>query len=87
MALWTAWRDAIWLLRPAFSRMRSFMWFATVEAGLTVRTDLLGDDQHRASRQAATGPLRKAARQPAQRCRPARQAHGAVGPDRAAAVP
>lgn len=42
MALWTAWWDAIWLLRPAFSRLRSFMWFATVVAGLTVRTDLLG---------------------------------------------
>ncbi|MGF6969360.1 hypothetical protein OKW43_006455 [Paraburkholderia sp. WC7.3g] len=41
MALWMAWWDAIWLLRPAFSRLRSFMWFATAEAGLTVRTELL----------------------------------------------
>ncbi len=32
----------MWLLRPAFSRLRSFLWFATVVAGLTVRTDLLG---------------------------------------------
>jgi len=42
MTLWTAWWNAIWLLRPAFSRLRSFMWFATVVAGLTVRTELLG---------------------------------------------
>jgi len=42
MTLWMAWWDAIWLLRPAFSRLRSFMWFATAVAGLTVRTDLLG---------------------------------------------
>ncbi len=28
--------------RPAFSRLRSFMWFATAVAGLTVRTELLG---------------------------------------------
>jgi hypothetical protein len=37
-----AWWDAICLLRPAFSRLRSFMWFATAVAGLTVRTELLG---------------------------------------------
>ena len=42
MSLWIPWWDAIWLLRPAFSRLRSFMWFATVVAGLTVRTELLG---------------------------------------------
>jgi hypothetical protein len=42
MALWMAWWDAIWLLRPAFSRLRSFLWFATAVAGLTVRTELLG---------------------------------------------
>ncbi|TCG06706.1 hypothetical protein BZM27_24485 [Paraburkholderia steynii] len=42
MTLWTAWWDAIWLLRPAFSRLRSFMWFTTAVAGLTVRTELLG---------------------------------------------
>src|SRR5271169_4010212 len=34
--------SAIQLLRPAFSRLRSFMWFATIVAGLTVRTDLRG---------------------------------------------
>ncbi len=42
MSLWIPWWNAIWLLRPAFSRLRSFMWFATAVAGLTVRTDLLG---------------------------------------------
>lgn len=42
MALWISWWDAIWLLRPAFSRRRSFLWFATAVAGLTVRTELLG---------------------------------------------
>ena len=30
------------MLRPAFSRQRTFLWFATAVAGLTVRTDLLG---------------------------------------------
>ena len=28
--------------RPAFSRLRAFMWFATIVAGMTVRTELLG---------------------------------------------
>jgi hypothetical protein len=42
MPLWRYWWDAIWLLRPVFSRLRSFLWFATAVAGLTVRTELLG---------------------------------------------
>src|SRR5260370_42288399 len=42
MSLWIAWWDAIWLLRPAFSRLRAFMWFAIPVAGLTVRTDSPG---------------------------------------------
>jgi len=42
MSLWICWWNAIWLLRPAFSRLRSFLWFATSVAGLTVRTELLG---------------------------------------------
>src|SRR5450631_636297 len=42
MALWMAWWDAIWLLRPAFSRLRSFLWFASAVAGLSVRTEHLG---------------------------------------------
>ena len=36
------WWNAILLLRPAFSRLSTFMWFATIVAGLTVRVELLG---------------------------------------------
>jgi len=39
MPLWSASWNALCLLRPAFSRMRRFLWFATVVAGLTVRTE------------------------------------------------
>ena len=39
---WGLWWNAILLLRPAFSRLRTFMWFATAVAGLTVRVELLG---------------------------------------------
>ena len=42
MPLWMAWWDAIRLLRPAFSRRRTFLWFTTAVAGLTLRSDLLG---------------------------------------------
>lgn len=42
MSLWQAWWNAIEMLRPAFSRLRTFLWFATVVAGLCVRTELLG---------------------------------------------
>jgi hypothetical protein len=42
MKLWIHWYHAIWLLRPACARLRTFLWFATCVAGLTVRTDLLG---------------------------------------------
>ena len=42
MSLWIAWGNALWLLRPGFSRLRSFLWFATAVAGLSVRTELLG---------------------------------------------
>ena len=42
MSLWMPWWNAIWLLRPAFSRLRSFLWFATAVAGFTVHTELLG---------------------------------------------
>jgi hypothetical protein len=40
--LWLHWWNVIWLLRPAFSRLRTFMWFATAVAGMTARTELLG---------------------------------------------
>ncbi|MFB3076899.1 MAG: transposase [Lysobacterales bacterium] len=42
MQLWIYWWNAIWLLRPGCSRLRTFLWFAVCVAGLTVRTDLLG---------------------------------------------
>jgi hypothetical protein len=42
MSLWGPWFEAIWLLRPAFTRLRTFLWFVTAVAGLTVRIDLLG---------------------------------------------
>ncbi len=42
MHLWIRWWSVTWQLRPACSRLRSFLWFATCVAGMTVRTDLLG---------------------------------------------
>ena len=42
LSLWIFWWDAIRPLRPAFSRLRSFLWFATIVAGLTVRTEMAG---------------------------------------------
>lgn len=42
MELWKHWWGIIWELRPACSRLRSFLWFATAVAGMTVRTELLG---------------------------------------------
>jgi hypothetical protein len=42
LSLWGAWWDAIALLRPAFSRLSTYLWFATVVAGMTVRTEMLG---------------------------------------------
>lgn len=42
MSLWLAWFEALWLLRPAFSRMLAFQWFCTLVAGLSVRTEHLG---------------------------------------------
>ena len=42
LSLWGLWWNAILLLRPAFSRLRTFMWFATAVAGLTVRVEMLG---------------------------------------------
>lgn len=42
MQLWIHWWTVLWELRPAFSRLRTFLWFATCVVGLTIRTDLLG---------------------------------------------
>src|ERR1700693_5849086 len=41
-SLWGSWWNAIELLRPAFSRLSTFLWFATIVAGMTVRSDMLG---------------------------------------------
>ena len=42
MPLWLHWYQAIRLLRPAFSRNLTFLWFATIAAAFTVRGELLG---------------------------------------------
>ena len=42
MPLWLLWWSALQMVRPAFSRLRTFLWFATAVAGFTVRTELLG---------------------------------------------
>jgi hypothetical protein len=42
VSLWGAWWNAMELLRPAFSRHGTFLWFATIVAGMTVRPDMLG---------------------------------------------
>jgi len=47
LSLWGAWWNAIELVRPAFSRLSTFMWFATIVAGMTVRSgDLIHADRH-----------------------------------------
>ena len=40
--LWRHWWNLVCQLRPACSRMRTFLWMMTALAGMTVRTDLLG---------------------------------------------
>ena len=42
MLLWIQWWNLVWSLRPAFSRTRTFLWFAVALAGMSVRTDHLG---------------------------------------------
>jgi hypothetical protein len=39
--LWSQWWLVVWQLRPACSRLHSFLWFAACVAGMTVRADLL----------------------------------------------
>ncbi len=41
MSLWILWWNAIRSLRPAFTRLQTFLWFATAVAGFTVRTEQL----------------------------------------------
>jgi len=42
MPLWVPWWNALQMLRPAFSRLPTFLWFATTVAGFTVRTEHFG---------------------------------------------
>ncbi len=42
MQLWLSWWEALWLLRPGCTHLRTFLWFSAVVAGLTIRPDLLG---------------------------------------------
>src|SRR5664279_3494655 len=42
MPLWVLWWNALQLLRPAFSRLSTFLWFATAVAGFAVRTEYFG---------------------------------------------
>lgn len=42
MKLWIQWWKAVWNLRPACSRLRTFLWLVTSMAGLTVRMDFFG---------------------------------------------
>jgi hypothetical protein len=42
MSLWIIWWNAIRSLRPAFTRIQTFLWFVTAVAGFTVRTEHLG---------------------------------------------
>ena len=42
MELWVEWWNYVRQLRPAFSRTRTFVWFAVALAAMCVRTDLLG---------------------------------------------
>lgn len=42
MQLWLSWWEAIWLLRSGCTHLRTFLWFSTLVAGLTIRSDLMG---------------------------------------------
>jgi hypothetical protein len=42
VSIWLPWWRAMCLLRPAFSRMSTFLWFTVVVAGLSIRDDLHG---------------------------------------------
>ena len=42
MTLWLKWWSLVRLLRPAFSRERTFLWFAAALAATTIRGDQAG---------------------------------------------
>jgi hypothetical protein len=42
MQLWIQWCMILYELRPACSRLRTFLWLSTCLVGITIRGDLLG---------------------------------------------
>ena len=42
MKLWAHWYNAVLMLRPTCARKRTFLWFLTCLAGMTIRGDFLG---------------------------------------------
>jgi len=42
MQLWIEWWSLVFQLRPAFSRLRTFLWFGTALCAISVRGDMLG---------------------------------------------
>jgi|GEM_PF-6098484 len=42
MQLWIHWWWAVWQLRPACGRLRTFLWLAVCLAGMGIREDLFG---------------------------------------------
>lgn len=42
MELWSFWWSVMAFLRPAFPRLRTFLWFTCAACGFCIRTDLLG---------------------------------------------
>lgn len=42
MQIWTAWWALVKLLRSAYSRQRTFLWFAAILAGISMCTDIVG---------------------------------------------
>ena len=42
MELWLHWCNVVWQLKPACSRLRTFLWFFVCLSGITIRTDLFG---------------------------------------------
>ncbi len=42
MELWFHWCAVVWQLKPACSRLRTFLWFVVCLSGITIRTDLFG---------------------------------------------
>ena len=87
LSLWGSLWKAIQSLRPAFSNVITFMWFATVVAGMIVRVDQLGVTSIVRCAQPAARTLLRAAQALPQQGGQARPAHRFMGPYGVAAVP